>query len=74
MAYTSDGGYAKRSYAAHEIDFVATYILPEDTWYIIPVAAVAGRQSLTFCPREPDQARQWEPYREAWHLLEEAKS
>ena len=30
-------------YSESEIDFVAVYIIPEDTWYILPVREVVGR-------------------------------
>jgi hypothetical protein len=62
-------------YRPGEIDFLAAYIFPEDTWYIVPLAAFLGRTSLFFRPRThlsaDDHSRlgQYDPYREAWPLL-----
>src|SRR5271155_4884575 len=30
-------GHRAKAYTASQIDFVAVYIIPEDTWYILPV-------------------------------------
>jgi hypothetical protein len=55
-------------YLASEIDFLAAYIVPEDTWYIIPVAAIRG-SSLLFRRRRDRRPGLYDVYREAWHLL-----
>ena len=38
-------------YTADEIDFLAVYIIPEDTWFIIPVRAFTPLRSLHLYPR-----------------------
>ena len=57
-------------YTASEIDFFVAYIVPEDIWYIIPIAAIGHRKGVRFYPnaRHPSRAR-FEKYREAWCLL-----
>jgi hypothetical protein len=57
-------------YTASEIDFFVAYIVPEDIWYIIPIAAIGRRKGVRFYPnaRRPSRAR-FEKYREAWCLL-----
>jgi hypothetical protein len=60
-----------RAYAAGEIDFVAVYILPEKTWYILPVREVTKHRQLLFRPKGYHRPDPYAHYREAWHLLNE---
>lgn len=55
-------------YHPGEIDFIAAYIIPEDTWYIIPIHAV-GATSLLFRRKEDHRPSLYSRYKEAWHLL-----
>ncbi len=55
-------------YKPTEIDFIAAYVIPEETWYIIPIRAVRGT-SLLFRPKRSRKRGLYEDYREAWHLL-----
>jgi hypothetical protein len=55
----------KTPYTSREIDFLIAYIIPEDVWYIVPIAAVVAHQHLRFYPHNGRRA-QLEKYREAW--------
>ena len=55
-------------YLPGEIDFIAAYIIPEDTWYIIPLHAVRGA-SLLFRRKKDRRPGLYDQYRQAWHLL-----
>jgi len=55
-------------YLPGEIDFIAAYIIPEDTWYIIPLHAVRGT-SLLFRRKKDHRPGLYDQYRQAWHLL-----
>jgi hypothetical protein len=57
------------AYTKSEIDFVAVYILPEQTWYILPVSEVTEHKSLLFRPQGYARRDPYAHYREAWHLL-----
>jgi len=57
-------------YTADEIDFLAIYIIPEDTWFIIPVRAFAPHRSVHLYPRGTADGGRYEKYREAWWLME----
>ncbi len=57
-------------YLPSEIDFFAVYIIPEDTWYVIPILAIHAT-SLFFRRRRDRRPGLYDPYREAWHLLGE---
>ena len=60
-----------RAYVESEIDFVAVYVLPEDTWSILPVREVVGRTAMLFRPKGCCRLDPYAHYREAWHLLRE---
>ena len=57
-------------YNAGEIDFLVAYIVPDDIWYIIPVAAIGHRKGIRFYPHSRRKSRaMFEKYRQAWCLL-----
>lgn len=59
-----------RGYTARDIDFLAAYVIPDDTWYLIPVGACTGKLALVVFPRKrPHHGGRFEPFKEAWHLL-----
>jgi hypothetical protein len=55
-------------YRAGSFDFLAAYVVPEEAWYILPVAEVVGKRSVSLCT----PTGRYEKYREAWELLREA--
>jgi len=61
---------AHRPYPAGAFDFVAAYVIPADTWYILPAGLIQGMKWVTLQPDSPNS--KYEPYREAWGLLREA--
>ena len=56
-----------RPYRRDEIDFLVACIVPEDTWYIIPIRALATRNHF-FLPAG-SRPHLFSRYREAWQLL-----
>lgn len=54
-------------YSSKEIDFLAAYIIPEDTWYIFPATVVERRKVMCVTPRS--KRSKFEKYREAWKLM-----
>jgi hypothetical protein len=44
------------------------YIIPEDTWYVIPIEAVRGT-SLLFRRKRDRKPGLYDEYKEAWHSL-----
>jgi PD-(D/E)XK nuclease superfamily protein len=65
---TNQPGHA---YTVSEIDFVAVLIVPEGSWYILPVREVLERQIMLFRPKGYPRSDPYAYYREAWHLLRE---
>ena len=57
-------------YTADEIDFLAVYIILEDTWFIIPVRAFTPRRVVHVYPLGTPDGGRYEKYREAWWLME----
>jgi hypothetical protein len=62
-------GADMRRYTAEHADFIAAYVVPEDAWYIFPIAAVTRFSVVYLRPHRPTRCH-WEHHREAWHLLE----
>jgi hypothetical protein len=60
----SKGPYKKDSF-----DFVAAYVIPEDTWFILPEKIVHGLWSIGLYPNLPTS--KYFQYKEAWHYLQE---
>jgi hypothetical protein len=60
-----------RPYTQQQIDFLAGYVVPEDTWYILPVQAFSPRKAVLVYPHRSTDNGQFEQYREAWHLLKQ---
>jgi len=58
-------------YTLSEIDFIAAYIIPEDSWFIIPLAHILGQTSLLFRPKKSRRPCPYADYREAWPRLRE---
>ena len=57
-------------YDASEIDFFAAYIIPEETWFILPVEMIVGRRTVYFaCDGDGRRPNVYAEYREAWQLL-----
>jgi hypothetical protein len=69
------GGYpvkissAHRCYRRDETDFIIVFIIPEDAWYVLPVAAAAPARMASFFPHITNSRGRLEIYRDAWHLL-----
>ncbi len=58
-------------YTESEIDFGVAYIIPEQTWYVVPVREMLGRTSLSFRPKGFPGLDGHAHFREALHLLRE---
>jgi hypothetical protein len=63
-------GPRRQLYKKGSVDFFAVYLIPIDTWYILPFERVGGNFSLHITAGSRRQ--KYERYREAWHLLREA--
>jgi len=56
------------AYTPDQIDFIAAYVIPTDTWYILPIKATNAQPDILLTPQNPRS--KYEKYKEAWHLLQ----
>jgi hypothetical protein len=61
------------TYLPSEIDFIVAHVVPEDSWFVVPIRDVLGKMNLFFSPKGRTQNRKLDGYREAWHLLRPPK-
>ena len=67
-------GYICSACSSHNVykpgafDFLAAFVVPKETWYILPAGEIRGMRSVTLCV----PSGKYEKYREAWELLREA--
>jgi hypothetical protein len=54
-------------YRRDQIDFFAAYVIPTNTWYILPLKATNHQPDILLTPHRP-KSKYWK-YQEAWHLL-----
>jgi hypothetical protein len=54
-------------YNPKEIDFFAAYVIPTNTWYILPIKATRHQSAIVLSPHLENS--KYEKYKEAWHLL-----
>ena len=60
-----------RKYSPKDIDFFAIFVIPDEAWYIIPMAELKRpRATFYLNPRKPKN--RYFRYLEAWHLLKQA--
>ena len=57
------------AYRITEFDFLIAQIVPEDSWYVIPLKVILPRQSLWIYPEKDARAGRYGKYREAWDLI-----
>jgi hypothetical protein len=61
-------GAKRRAYTKDEVDFFALFVIPADTWYIIPIEALCDKaHNISLSPH--NSLSKYAEYREAWHLL-----
>ncbi|HXM21180.1 MAG TPA: group I intron-associated PD-(D/E)XK endonuclease [Terriglobales bacterium] len=59
----------RKCYTAAEIDFFAIYVIPADSWYILPIEVVSRSKCvITLSPHNSLSKNAC--YKEAWHLLQ----
>jgi PD-(D/E)XK endonuclease len=65
----------KHDYSLDQIDLFAAYVIPEDTWYLIPAVLLLGKRRkcmAMLCPVDSPAKKAsycYEGYRENWDIL-----
>lgn len=71
---SKDGGYTVhacgnqnlRPYTPAEVDVIVAYVVPENAWYVIPIAAFTTIHSMKLFPASRRRRSRHEKYREGW--------
>ena len=63
------GNATKTPINPDEVDVLAAYVEPEDTWYVIPVAKLTGNVSVYLNPNTKLNGR-YEVWKEAWNVFQ----
>lgn len=71
---TKEGGYTVHAfgnenrdpYTAADVDVLVAYLVPEDAWYVVPIAAFNRIKSMKLFPASRRRRSKHEVYREAW--------
>jgi hypothetical protein len=58
-----------KTYKKGDFDFLAAYIIPLDTWYLIPISKIAGIGMIYLRPHRKSRATTYEDYKENWPSL-----
>jgi hypothetical protein len=64
-------GNSYEVYRASEIDVLVAYVVPEDAWYVFPVAVFRHYKAMKLFPRSRRRRSKFEKYREAWWVMRE---
>ena len=70
-AFHACGNLRSRRYTAKDIDFIIGYVVPDDVWYIIPIAEFADKTTVKVFPSSRRRMSRFEMYRDAWDYLRE---
>lgn len=62
-------GCSTRAYNAREIDLLAAYLVPIDTWYLFPVEEFLKYKGMMLFPVSRGRRSQFEKFRENWGIL-----
>jgi hypothetical protein len=62
-------GNSCEAYRANEIDVLVAYVVPEDVWYVFPVAVFRRYKAMKLFPSSRRRMSKFEKYREAWWLM-----
>jgi len=78
-SHSGAGGYrfrtctrAEQSYRASQIDFLVTYIVPEDAWYVFPPSEFERMVNVVLYPSSRRKTK-FDQYRDAWAQFEKQK-
>ena len=63
------GNSTKTPINPDEVDVLAAYVEPEDTWYVLPVVKLKGNISVYLNPKTKRYGR-YEVWKEAWNVFQ----
>jgi hypothetical protein len=66
-------GRSRKHYGVRQIDFLLAYIVPLNTWYVIPARALRKSCWIGLYPHIRNSGGRYEGFREAWPLLKSCR-
>ena len=73
-SFAACGNVRKNRYTPNDIDFIVGYVVPDNAWYVIPIAVFAERTAVKVFPSSRRRMSRFEKYREAWDYLRNPQS
>jgi hypothetical protein len=67
--FASCGNVNRVVLSPEQVDVLAAYVEPEDTWYLIPVVKLKGNISVYLNPNTKNNGR-YEVWKEAWNVFQ----
>ena len=65
------GNVQSQTYTAKDIDFLVAYVVPENVWYVLPIALFENIRGVKMFPSSKRRMSKFEKYREAWELIKQ---
>ena len=67
------GNVSSRRYTPRDIDFLVGYVVPDNVWYVLPIALFSAITAVKVFPSSKRRMSRYELYREAWHYFGEPR-
>ena len=64
----------RRTYTPGQIDFLVAHVIPENAWYIFPIAVIGTRTCIKLFTHHRRSRSRYEEYREAWRLMSDSRA
>ena len=68
LAASGKGGVAKVILTPDQVDVLAVYVDPAETWYFIPVSKITSK-SVYLSPTDSSSVGKYETWRDAWNVF-----
>lgn len=68
------GRVHSRRYTPADIDFIIGYVVPDNVWYVIPIAEFTDKTTVKVFPSSKRRMSRFEKYRDAWDYLRNPQS
>jgi hypothetical protein len=63
---------SRAAYSLRQIDFLVAYIIPENAWYVFPIAVIKTRTCIKLFTHHRETKSRYEEFREAWQLMSDS--
>ena len=67
LLHNANGRWA--AYTPSDVDLIVVHVIPEDSWFIFPLAHIEGKTGIMVAPKNHRYQHGYDSYREAWHYF-----